>query len=147
MSVFGVFLVRIQSQCGKIRTIKTPKTDTFHAVPISCQRSNLFQCFPLFCNVSHAITRICCITKDILKNFSKFTGKHLCLRLSGLKPATSWKKRLQSRNFPANFEKFLRKHFFEEHVRVIILAFPGKGLRQMRTFANVLMDTQKQHFF
>ena len=30
MSVFGVFLVRIQSECGKIRTWKTP--NTFHAV-------------------------------------------------------------------------------------------------------------------
>ena len=43
MSVFGVFLVRIfphsgwirrftQSECGKIRTRKTPNTDTFYAV-------------------------------------------------------------------------------------------------------------------
>ena len=30
--VFGVLLVRIQSECGKIRTKKTPNTDTFHAV-------------------------------------------------------------------------------------------------------------------
>ena len=28
--VFGVFLVRIQSKCGKIQTRKTPNTDTFH---------------------------------------------------------------------------------------------------------------------
>ena len=25
--------IRIQSECGKIRTRKTPNTDTFHAVP------------------------------------------------------------------------------------------------------------------
>ena len=31
-SLFGVFLVHIQSKCGKIRTRKTPNTDTFHAV-------------------------------------------------------------------------------------------------------------------
>ena len=30
--VFGVFLVRIQSACGKIHTRKTPNTDTFCAV-------------------------------------------------------------------------------------------------------------------
>ena len=30
--LFGVFLVRIQSECGKIRTRKTPSTDTRHAV-------------------------------------------------------------------------------------------------------------------
>ena len=28
----GVFLVRIQSECGKIRTRKTPTMDTFHGV-------------------------------------------------------------------------------------------------------------------
>ena len=32
VSVFGVFLVRIFPQCEKILTIKTPNTDTFHAV-------------------------------------------------------------------------------------------------------------------
>ena len=30
--VFGVFLVRIQSKCGKIRTRKIPNADTTHAV-------------------------------------------------------------------------------------------------------------------
>ena len=28
-AIFGVFSVRIQSECGKIRTRKTPNTDTF----------------------------------------------------------------------------------------------------------------------
>ena len=31
-SVFGVFLIRIHSECGKLSTRKTPNTDTFHAV-------------------------------------------------------------------------------------------------------------------
>ena len=31
-AVFGIFLVRIQSECGKIRIKKTPNTGTFHAV-------------------------------------------------------------------------------------------------------------------
>ena len=35
MSVFRVVLVRIQSECGKIRTRITPNTDTFHAVCFS----------------------------------------------------------------------------------------------------------------
>ena len=34
VSPFGVFLVRIQSKCGKIWTRKTPTTNTFHAVEI-----------------------------------------------------------------------------------------------------------------
>ena len=32
VSVFGVILVRIQAECGKIRTRITPNTDNFHAV-------------------------------------------------------------------------------------------------------------------
>ena len=49
----------------------------------------------------------------VLKNFSKFTGKHLCQSLffskvAGLKPATLLKKRLWPRCFPVNFEKSLR---------------------------------------
>ena len=31
VSAFGVFLVRFQSRCGKVRTRKTPNTDTFYA--------------------------------------------------------------------------------------------------------------------
>ena len=56
MSVFKVFLVRIfphsdwirreriQSECGKIRTRKTPNTDTFHAV-------SMLQLNPFLANV------------------------------------------------------------------------------------------------
>ena len=54
--------------------------------------------------------------KVILKNFSKFTGKHLCQNLffnkfAGLKPAALFKKRLWERCFSVNFEKFLRTPF------------------------------------
>ena len=34
VSVFGVFLVHIHFKCGKIRTRKTPNTDTSQAVKI-----------------------------------------------------------------------------------------------------------------
>ena len=34
VSVFGVFLFRIQSECEKIWTQKTPNTTTFYSVPI-----------------------------------------------------------------------------------------------------------------
>ena len=42
----------------------------------------------------------CSIKKGLLKNFAKFTGKHLCQSLS--------KKRPWYRCFPVNFAKFLR---------------------------------------
>ena len=54
----------------------------------------------------------CSIKKGVLRNFAKFTGKHLCQSLffnkvAGLRPATLLKKRLWHRCFPVNFAKFL----------------------------------------
>ena len=48
--------------------------------------------------------------KDVLRNFTKFTGKHLC---QSLRPATLLKKRLWQRYFPVNFAKFLRTPFLQ----------------------------------
>ena len=45
--------------------------------------------------------------KDVLRNFTKFTGKHLCQR---------W-----HRCFPVNFVKFLRTPFLTEHLRWLFL--------------------------
>ena len=59
--------------------------------------------------------------KGVLRNFAKFTGKHLCQSLffnkvAGLRPATLLKKRLWHRCFPINFAKFLRTPFLTEHL-------------------------------
>ena len=58
----------------------------------------------------------CSVRKGVLRNFAKFTGKHLCQSLfsnkvAGLIPATLLKKRLWHRCFPPNFVKFLRTPF------------------------------------
>ena len=47
--------------------------------------------------------------KDVLKDFAKFTGKHLCWSLfsnkfAGLKPATLLIKKFRHRCFPVIFE-------------------------------------------
>ena len=60
----------------------------------------------------------CSVRKGILRNFAKFTGKHLCQSLffnkvAGLSPATLLKKRLWHRCFPVNFAKFLRTPFLQ----------------------------------
>ena len=57
--------------------------------------------------------RKCSARKAVLRNFAKFTGKHLCQSLifnkaAGLRLATVLKKRLWHRCFPLNFAKFLR---------------------------------------
>ena len=53
-----------------------------------------------------------------MKNFAKFTGKHPCQSLffnkvTGLRPATLFKKSLWHRCFPVNFAKFLRVPFLQ----------------------------------
>ena len=70
----------------------------------------------------------CPVKKAALKNFPKFTGKHLRQSLffnkvAGFRPATLFKKRLWlaillkirlwHRCFPVNFVKFLRTHFLQ----------------------------------
>ena len=52
------------------------------------------------------------------RNFTKFTGKHLCQSLFfnkvvGLRSATLLKKRLWYRCFPVNFVKFLKNTFLQ----------------------------------
>ena len=58
----------------------------------------------------------------VLRNFAKFTRKHLCQRLffnkiADHRPATLFKKSLWHRCFPVNFANFLRITFFREHFR------------------------------
>ena len=55
---------------------------------------------------------------SVLRNFAKFTGKHLCQSLfsdkfSDLRLASSLKTRLWHRPFPMNFAKFLRTRFLQ----------------------------------
>ena len=62
---------------------------------------------------SRSSLRRCSIKKGVLKNFAKFTGKHLCQglfsnKVGGLRPATLLKKRLWHGCFPVNFPIFLR---------------------------------------
>ena len=66
--------------------------------------------------------------KGVLRNFAKFTGKHLCQRLffnkvAGLSPATLLKRSHWHRCFPVTFEKFLRTPFFTKHLRWLLLGF------------------------
>ena len=69
----------------------------------------------------------CSVRKSVLRNFVKFTGKHLCQSLfynkvAGLRPATSLNKRLWHRCFLVNFAKFLRTPtFFIEHLWWLLL--------------------------
>ena len=63
--------------------------------------------------------------KGVLKNFTKFTGKHQCQSLFsinlGLRPTTLLKKKHWHRCFPVNFVKFLRAPVYIEHVWSLLL--------------------------
>ena len=58
------------------------------------------------------------VRKGVLRNFAKFTGKHLCQSLFFNKAtfATLLKKKLWHRSFPVKFVKFLRALFYTEHL-------------------------------
>ena len=67
----------------------------------------------------------CSIQKGVLRNFTKFTGKHLC-QISVLinlqaSPATLLKKRLWRKCFPVNFVKFLRTPFLQNNSGRLLL--------------------------
>ena len=66
------------------------------------------------------------LRKGELRNFAKFTGKHLCQglifnKVAGFRPATLFKKRPWHRCFSVNFAKFLRTPFLDEHLRWLLL--------------------------
>ena len=63
--------------------------------------------FNTLCRSSHQSFSV---RKDLLRNLTKFTGKHLCQSLffNKVAAATLLKKRLWHRCFPVNFEKFQR---------------------------------------
>ena len=64
--------------------------------------------------------------KGVLRNFAKFTGKHLCQclffnKVAGLSLQPYIKKRLWHGCFPTNFAKFLRTPFVTEHLCRLLL--------------------------
>ena len=68
----------------------------------------------------------CSIKKRVLRNFTEFTGKHLCQSLFfkkvlGLSPATLLKKRLRHRCYRVNFVKLLRTHFLQNTSKRLLL--------------------------
>ena len=57
---------------------------------------------------------MCSVTKGVLRNVTKFTGKHLCQNLFFNKEETLLKKRLWHRCFSVNFAYF-KEHFFSQN--------------------------------
>ena len=92
--------------------------------------------------------------KGVLRNFAKFTGKHLCQsfffnKVAGLRPATLLKKRLWHRCFPKNFAKFLRAPSPTEHFQwlLLFLTMPKKYCTWMNSnFTGNQSWNKSKHF-
>ena len=69
--------------------------------------------FPFYTPCRSSRPEVLC-KKGILRNFSKFTGKHLCQSL--------WVSRLWRRYFLVNFAKFLTPPFLTEHLQWLFLS-------------------------
>ena len=84
----------------------------------------LFICVLLFAKV--AARGVLWKKVVVLRNFAKFSWKHLCEipflnKVASLRPATLFKKRLWHRCFHVNFAKFLRTPFLTEHFWWLLL--------------------------
>ena len=80
--------------------------------------------------------------KGVLRNFTKFTGKHLHQSLFFNKVATLLKKGLWHNCFPVNFPKFLRTPFFTKHLRWLLLLLQdhwkiSNTLKSLGSFGNL----------
>ena len=62
------------SKCGKIRTRIAPNTDTFHAVTVNAKV--ITKCDGFITKCDSRLEVFC--QNGALRNFAKFTGKHLC---------------------------------------------------------------------
>ena len=65
--------------------------------------------------------------KGVLRNFAKFTGKHLCQSLflnivAGLRPATLLKKETLAQVFSCEFCEFSKNTFFTKHLWWLLLS-------------------------
>ena len=111
--------------------------NVFFYVNITCRSSRPY----VFCK------------KNYYRNFTKFTGKHLCQSLffnkvSGLRLATLFEKRLWHMCFPVNFVKFLRTPFYIEYFWWLL--FPRLSLYILllpcHTILEILLLSQKVVF-
>ena len=85
--------------------------------------------------------------KVVLRNFGKFTGKHLRQSLffnkvTGPRPPTLLKKRLWHRCFLVNFVKFPRTRFYIEHPWWLLLSLINHSVREKpQLFSRTLTQT------
>ena len=78
-----------------------------------------------------------CCRKGVIRNFPKFTERHLCQSLL--------LKRLWHRCFPVNFGKFVRTPFLTEYLWWLLLAHFGIFNTIRRVYNNYWWPTVKEY--
>ena len=91
----------------------------------------------------------CSARKGVLRNFEKFTGKHLrqslfVNKVTGLRPAMLLKKRLWYRYFPVNFAKFPRTAFSQNTSWQLLLNLEGCVIKVSISASTVALFPQKK---
>ena len=81
--------------------------------------------------------------KGVLKNFTKFTGKHLCQSLFFDRPATLLKKRLWVRCFLVNLAKFLRTPFLQNTSGLLLLRLIRISIQYPQEGLNYVLGNRK----
>ena len=76
-------------------------------------------------NISEEVIRRCSIIKGVLRNFAKFTGKHLYRRLffnkvAGLRAASLLKKETLAQVFFCEFCEISKSTFYYKHLRMTV---------------------------
>ena len=110
------------------RSVSGFRTISFYTAP--CSRSS---------------RRRCSVRKGVLRNFAKFTGKHLCQSLffnevAGFRAETLFKKRLLHGCFPVNFAKFLKTPSLQKtsgRLLILVLSYL-RGYVDTEAYAKIL---------
>ena len=100
--------------------------------------------FEFVCSVHRSNHWRCFVKKGVLRDFAKFTGKHLCQRLFFNKiAAILFKKSLWHRCFPVNFAKYLRTPFSQNTSEQLLLCTVQctlhNGLRKIISLCRVIL--------
>ena len=100
------------------------------------------------CRNSEAAARVVLYNqKAVIRNFTKFTGKHLFQgiffnKVAGPRPATLFKKRLWYRCFPVNFVKFPRTPYLQNASGRLLLEIL-KTITQQNTATQLMQEFSK----
>ena len=99
----------------------------------------------------------CSVREGVLRDFTKFTKKHLRRSLSfnkvaSVRPATLFKKRLWHRCFPVNYSKFLRTPFLQNTSGRLLPEAATRDALKEKMFLEISQNSQENtcarvHFF